>query len=235
MEPQLMSEADFRERYYEAIGIAPTDSTWPEAASKALERAHKVRELEIELYWKRATYFWAFQVVAFATLGLLLRGEEPPSSEAVLATAALGTFTAVAGYLIARGSKFWQDSWEAHVDMLEPADEARLSQVIVLREAPQFSVTRVNQYLLQVIALWWTAIVLLAAFPDILLWVIELPEWVRSWSALALLALAISGLLFGCRSRISGRAWMGSGQWENYTSTRTRAQPKIIWRNRAES
>jgi hypothetical protein len=32
----------------------------------ALALAHDIRKFEIDLYWKRATYFWAFIAVAFA-------------------------------------------------------------------------------------------------------------------------------------------------------------------------
>ena len=32
----------------------------------ALEQAYEVRKFEIELYWKRATYFWTFIGASFA-------------------------------------------------------------------------------------------------------------------------------------------------------------------------
>jgi len=32
----------------------------------ALEKAHDIRKFEIELYWKRASYFWTIIAVAFA-------------------------------------------------------------------------------------------------------------------------------------------------------------------------
>jgi len=32
----------------------------------AWDKAWEIRNFEIEMYWKRATYFWAFQVAVFA-------------------------------------------------------------------------------------------------------------------------------------------------------------------------
>ena len=40
----------------------------------ALNRAHEIRKFEIELYWKRATYFWLLQAAVFTALGLDLEG-----------------------------------------------------------------------------------------------------------------------------------------------------------------
>ncbi|PSJ55947.1 hypothetical protein C7I85_25910 [Mesorhizobium soli] len=36
----------------------------------ALERAHEIRKFEIELYWKRATYFWILHGAVFTAIGV---------------------------------------------------------------------------------------------------------------------------------------------------------------------
>lgn len=38
---------------------------------KALEQAHDIRKFEIDLYWKRAAYFWTFIAATFAGYFLL--------------------------------------------------------------------------------------------------------------------------------------------------------------------
>jgi hypothetical protein len=222
---------EFRRRYFEAIGVQPHQK---KRLARALARAHDIRKFEIDLYWRRATYFWAFQVVAFATFGLLLR-DDGASSESIAAVAALGTLTATAGYVIARSSRFWQDTWEAHVDLLEPANEARLAQVTVLREQPQFSVTRINQNVLIIIAVWWLAILILAAFPPVAAFFKGLPElWRGSVIVEAVFATAAVLLRTG-KSRIVGRAWFGVGEWRNYSTLARREQfPRIMWSDRAD-
>jgi hypothetical protein len=66
----------------------------------------------------------------------------------LLISASIGVITAFAGYLTANGSKFWQENWEAHVDLLENEIGVRLTQVMLCREPPQFSVSRINRFLL---------------------------------------------------------------------------------------
>jgi hypothetical protein len=38
---------------------------------EALAHALEIRRFEIELYWKRATYFWTFIAAAFAAYGII--------------------------------------------------------------------------------------------------------------------------------------------------------------------
>src|ERR1017187_9081897 len=126
----------FRNRYFQALGIGIDEEPKLEAARRL---AHDIRQFEIELYWKRATYFWAFQLIAFTTLGLLFKdgnivglGQLPLGR--LLIPAPIGVITALAGYLTARGSKFWQKNWEAHVDLLEDETKKRLTHVILCRD-----------------------------------------------------------------------------------------------------
>jgi hypothetical protein len=145
---------NFRDHYLEALELG----TWKKGdqlerkkrdkVKDALALAHEIRQFEIELYWKRAAYFWAFQLIAFTALGLVLKDGEIKSFGLLLIAESIGVITAYAGYLTACGSKFWQENWEAHVDMLEKEMGVLLTQVIMCRTPPQFSVSRINQFLL---------------------------------------------------------------------------------------
>src|SRR4029077_3033597 len=103
---------NFREQYFRALGLNPGKKRDESKIAKALERAHELRKFEIENYWKRATYVWAYQAVAFAALGFLFKDGKIPVLEFVAVPAGLGAVTALAGWLTARGSKFWQQNWE---------------------------------------------------------------------------------------------------------------------------
>jgi hypothetical protein len=67
------SEMSVRDRYFKELGIRPESGSQEEREKlrAALERAHDIRKLEIDLYWKRATYFWAFQLIALTGAGIL--------------------------------------------------------------------------------------------------------------------------------------------------------------------
>lgn len=91
---------------------------------KALTLAHEIRKFEIELYWKRATYFWTFIAFALAGYVTVLDAKDLPwgeKGEALLTSSCVGVVFSVAWYFVNRASKFWQENWEKHVDLLEDA------------------------------------------------------------------------------------------------------------------
>ncbi len=100
-------------------GIVPPGDGRTFKAEKALELALDIRKFEIELYWKRATYFWTFIGAAFAGYALVYKTSDGDGSWLLLVFSSLGLLFSVAWYLVNRGSKFWQNNWERHVDLLE--------------------------------------------------------------------------------------------------------------------
>jgi hypothetical protein len=103
----FQGEADSKSRAFEAYKIAMD-----------------VRKFEIELYWKRAAYFWAFIGVSLAAYMATLTAKiETPAafdrSDALYATAMIGLVFSVAWFLVNRASKFWQRNWEFQADILE--------------------------------------------------------------------------------------------------------------------
>lgn len=153
------NRAELRRIYFENMRfLGPGVS---EAHRAALDRAHDLRRFEIENYWKRATYFWGFQLVAFTALALTAyRGDV--FAPLVLPVAVLGVFTSLAAIRTARGSKFWQENWEAHVDFLEDEVEGQLHKIVLMKADLQPSVSKVNERLLIILALGWTVIFALA-------------------------------------------------------------------------
>jgi hypothetical protein len=130
-----------------------------EAVFEAYKMAMDVRKFEIELYWKRAAYFWAFIVLAFGAYGATLtaRTINPiVQSDALFISACIGTVLAVALYFVNRGSKFWQRNWEYQVDLLENKAMGPLYKHVFAKEldtfwnltsAYPFSVSNINTIL----------------------------------------------------------------------------------------
>lgn len=139
-------------RYLDILRLPLQGAT--SAQKAALTRAHDLRKFEIENYWKRSSYFWGFQLVAFGALALVAKDGKfhPPI---VLIVSVLGALTALTGILTARGSKFWQQNWEAHVDFLEKAVEGNLHTTALVETKLQYSVSRVNERLLEVLFVGW--------------------------------------------------------------------------------
>lgn len=97
-----------------------------ERREKALEHALDTRKFEINLYWKRTAYFWAFIVsiyIAYYKVFTMdcskLQDTSLIQPMALLALSLLGCFFSLAWFMVNKGSKFWQKNWETHVYLLE--------------------------------------------------------------------------------------------------------------------
>ena len=151
-----MTPEEYRARFVEPQPLRTKDDP-KEAdtrAGRALAFAADIRKFEIELYWKRATYYWTFIAAAFAGYGLTFKhsAEHEPWLSALFSS--LGLVFSFAWYLVNRGSKFWQNNWERHVDLLED-----------LTLGPLFSVSKINQILSAYVCVIWTLLFLREALP----------------------------------------------------------------------
>jgi hypothetical protein len=132
--------SDLRNLYFRALGTET-----PKLRRAALTRACERRDFEIEHYWKRATYFWAFEAAIFVALGFLWQRPGAGASPITILLAGIGILTAFTNTLAAHGSRFWQENWENHIDMLEDEFEGRLYKTVWLDEGKvSYSVSRVN-------------------------------------------------------------------------------------------
>jgi hypothetical protein len=166
-----------QEKYFQTLKIGETETA---KLRRALHRAYQLRTFEIEHYWKRATYFWGFQIVIFAAFGLLWREISDHNSNwlpvAVL-LCGLGVLTAVSNLLSAKGSRFWQKNWERHIDALETCVEGNLHKTIWLREGKvSFSVSRLNEALACSITAFW---MLLFTYLEVELFGLPVSAWLK--------------------------------------------------------
>lgn len=142
---------------------------------EALKVALDVRKFEIDLYWKRAAYFWTFIGATFVGFGAAQQlKDEAVRIDLCVVSCCLGLLFSFAWFCINKGSKYWQMNWEKHVDMLEDdimgplyklnwlPDSARTSVMqrakgIVL-EFDRFSPTRINQLVSLFVFFMWIAL-----------------------------------------------------------------------------
>lgn len=143
---------------------------------KVYERASDIRKFEIELYWKRTTFFWTMIGTIIAGYFLTYSKIEDDSiklPKIVFSLANLGLIFSVGWYFVNRGSKFWQINWEKHIDCLEdfvigPLYKTTLKtdyyrgKLMNLTAPYPFSVSKINQVLNLVIIFFW--LILLADF-----------------------------------------------------------------------
>ena len=170
---QRLTEEQYKAAFAEPSGCNPPEKEADSRAGRALAFALDIRKFEIELYWKRATYFWGFIAAAFAAYALTYKNATEHEPWLSLLFSCLGIVFSWAWFLANRGSKFWQQNWERHVDLLEDLTLGPLYKTVAtspdvntgLFSAGRYSVTKINQFLSLFVTLVWVPLILKAALP----------------------------------------------------------------------
>ena len=148
-----------------------------EKNKKAYEEASDIRKFEIELYWKRSGYFWTMLTVVFAGYFSVLSAEH--CSDKYLLSfiiACVGSVFTFAWCLANKGSKYWQENWENHVDLLEdkitgplyktrlerPREDCSIETFITSPSA--FSVSKINMWVNVFVLFIWIFLLYYSAF-----------------------------------------------------------------------
>jgi len=127
----------------------------------ALDKAHDIRKFEIDLYWKRATYFFAFFTIIAAAFGFLFvdSGHQLYSP----GVAIIGTVFAMCFYYVNEGSKYWQCNWESIIDRLEFYVTGNLYKIFTYNTELELrpSVSHINKFISSlIIGLWIVCFIL---------------------------------------------------------------------------
>ncbi len=155
---------------------------------EALKQAYEIRKFEIELYWKRATYFWTFigaafvGYAAFYNAGNSATTSNPNREFILILISCVGFVFSVAWHCVNKGSKFWQENWENHVELLEDKVFGPIYKTLTKRPqrsssirhciedffvSPKpFSVSKINQLVSTFMALVW-GLILFSSVGDI--------------------------------------------------------------------
>lgn len=126
-----------------------------EEIETSYNKAWEAKNFEIEHYWKRANYFWAFQIASFAgyfsVLGSKAYSENPQVLYFVIC---IGLVTGFAWIFTNKGSKTWQRHWEIHVDMLENNITGPLYKIVTSPKT--YSVSKINEIVSKfIVAIWF--------------------------------------------------------------------------------
>lgn len=190
------------------------DDVSSDKGRKALEHALDIRKFEIGLYWQRATYFWTLIAATFAGYFAVLSAEDMLNRKFnAFVLACFGLVFSLAWFLTNRGSKFWQENWENHVDMLEDSITGPLYKTVLHRPGPTsigmkilewavegprpFSVSQLNQ---------WVSLFTLVAWFNLLFAVLPKFAWEKeiSWGHVTMIFITlIAWILMLARSQSS--------------------------------
>jgi hypothetical protein len=141
-------------QYRQRFGIYDNKSLLKEAYNKAWE----IRNFEIDKLWSRVAYFWGFIALIFGGYITIVTGEHHQKAEELnldLYLILLGIIFSIAWLFVIRGSKRWQENWEAHIDKLEDTISGPLYKTIYCTHNPFYSVSKINEILACVIIVVW--------------------------------------------------------------------------------
>lgn len=175
--PKKKSEIT-EEEYIKLFGVGDK----PDKQKAALELALDIRKFEIDLYWKRATYFWTFIAAAFTAYGVIQASSilDPGKTDLSVYISCLGLVFSCAWYCVNRGSKKWQENWEKHVDFLENEIIGPLYKINFSRSKPRlkrhyvdyvffgpasFSSSKINLMISFYVMILWALLLFRLLFP----------------------------------------------------------------------
>ena len=135
---------------------------------KRLDCILDIRKFEIELYWKRAAYFWTFIAATFAGYGISISSKDSNSDTHLkfqFILICLGIAFSYSWFLVNKASKFWQVNWEKHLDLTENREIGSLYKTVINRKYYSsfwnpikpyaISVSKINQLLSLFVFLIW--------------------------------------------------------------------------------
>lgn len=178
----------------------------------AFDQVSDIRKFEIELYWKRATYFWALIAVAFAGYFSILASDNMENEFFLsLIVACIGLVFTFAWFLSSRGSKYWQENWENHLDLLEDKVTGPLYKTLLerpghLNSAEKYitgplslSVSKINQWVSVFVLFSWGALVLYSAYKSLSPMPISLDQWlsISAHAVVVIIAVICCLMMFG--------------------------------------
>lgn len=161
-----------------------------EKLKRAFDQVSDIRKFEIELYWKRAGYFWALIAVAFAGYFAILSSQNIPNKLFLsFVVSSIGFVFTFAWYLVNRGSKYWQENWENHLDLLEDEITGPLYKTVL--ERPKLntlseklvtgplsvSVSKINQWVSVFVLVIWLSLATYPAYKTLTSLNISTRDW----------------------------------------------------------
>lgn len=194
--------------------------------AQALTFALDTQKFEIELYWKRATYFWTFIAATLAGYAAIQASSIPDKTEFIVTLCCLGVLFSFGWHCVHRGSKQWQENWENHVDMLEDYAVGPLFKTVLRRRAAK----GVREHLANAVTGPWPVSVsgvnqIISGYM-VVLWLVLLIKSLRTFAASSPIdfehAILVGGTLLACIGFVTiGLSFKGSHE---HTADRRQSQ-----------
>jgi hypothetical protein len=147
---------------------------------EALKVALDIRKFELDLYWKRASYFWILVAATFLGYTSIIQSDRISDVDRVVLTlviSCIGFILSFAWFLVNRGSKCWSRKWERNLDLLEDEVIGPLYKIQhenldendwlknIFKIPLDFSVSKINEISSLFISIIWAFLLIKSLFP----------------------------------------------------------------------
>jgi hypothetical protein len=130
----------------------------------AYEKSWECRDFEINKFWSRSAFFWGFIVLIFTGYITLTTNSHNSHYTQIkyldFYLMLLGFLFSLAWLLVIKGSKAWQENWEAHIDHLENFISGPLYKTVwYSKEYKFYSVSKINVVLAYISICVWVGMI----------------------------------------------------------------------------
>lgn len=137
-----------------------------EKYQRMLDKAHEIRRFEIDLYWKRTTYFSVFTTLLFtAYFAVLIADGIGNQSTILLAISGFGLVFCAIWIFANRAGVFWYEHWEKYVDKYERKLGEKLHAKKPCPYTKPTSLKRLNYCILALVLIMWICALFYAIYP----------------------------------------------------------------------
>lgn len=163
----ITNESDYFKHFSESSILNDRTSCEKNASIiKAFEIALETRKFEIDLYWKRANYFWLFVAAIFVAW---YNVDKSCEENTFISFVIMGVGLAISfcWFCVNRGSKYWQENWESNIEYLSTKLGIPIFKMISyfqgsplnIRNKYPYSVSKVNQMVNFVVIFFWICLI----------------------------------------------------------------------------
>lgn len=140
-------------------GVINADNIDLDKIKNAFEKSHDIRKFEIGLYWQRSGYILGFLSVLAAAIAYCFSVYVNDSTTEITKFTIVLTilFLAVIGITLCgfwrrviKASKYWQESWEYNIDMLEPFVSGNLHKIHFFRTDQDYNRFSIHNIVLSI-------------------------------------------------------------------------------------
>jgi hypothetical protein len=133
---------------------------------EAYDKAHSIRNFEIELFWKRASYCFTIIAALITLCGVLASTYfKPDISERdhnllllIAFISFLGVVFTIMSHFMMVSSEYWKRNWELHISMLEPLFSGKIYSTHLVSSENRTSISRMLLLFFMAIYVCWLAI-----------------------------------------------------------------------------